>query len=194
MENNQERLEILNEADALYAKAKLPEALALYEEALATEESAWAHSRAGAILAQLDDYSAAETHLLRAIELDPRLPQAHSNLGNLYYARGDYESALAKYKTAVELDETNPTFHENLHAAYKRLGRLNEAVASLKQAHRVSRTVAKEKAREELSNMRSQLGRGKLPIVVVAMCGSSMQSPRPCFSGYIYADGERQRN
>lgn len=157
---NPEQLELLKQADTLYAKAQLAEALALYEKALAAGESAWAHSRAGAVLAQLDDLAGAEKHLLRAIELDPHLPQAHSNLGNLYYARGDYEAALAKYKTAVELDDKNPTFHENLHAAYKRLGRLNEAVASLKQAHRLSRSLSNERAREELTAMRSRLGRG----------------------------------
>lgn len=175
MDINPERLNILKHADALYAEAKLTEALDLYEQALAMEENAWAHSRAGAILAQLNDYAAAETHLLRAIELDPRLPQAHSNLGNLYYARADYEGALAKYKTAVELDETNPTFHENLHAAYKRLGRLDQAVASLKQAHKLSRGLAKEKAKEELSTMRSQLTRGKgcLPFGILTIVALS---------------------
>jgi len=176
MDKNPERLEILKQADSLYATAKLSEALELYEQALAVEENAWAHSRAGAILAQLGDYASAETHLLRAIELDPRLPQAHSNLGNLYYARGDYEGALAKYKTAVELDEANPTFHENLHAAYKRLGRLDQAVASLKQAHKLSRSLSKEKAKEELSTMRSQFARGKgcLPFSVLTIAALTL--------------------
>ena len=81
-------------------------------EVLAEDETiAWAHSRTGAILAQLGDLEAAEAHLRRAIELDPNLPQAHSNLGNLDYSRGAYEAALEKYKTAVaNWTPTTPLF------------------------------------------------------------------------------------
>jgi tetratricopeptide (TPR) repeat protein len=169
---NEERSEALRRADDAYARGRLEEALELYTGVLAEDETvAWAHSRAGAILAQLNDLAAAEAHLRRAIELDPRLPQAHSNLGNLDYARGDYEAALAKYMTAVELDPGNPTFHENLHAAYKRLGRLDDAVAAIKRAHRLRRRQSSEEARAHLAAMRGKFTRGKgcLPFGVLSL-------------------------
>src|SRR5690606_22978497 len=72
---HEERSAILKEADALYARGKLEEALELYRRVLAEDDTvAWAHSRTGAILAQLGDLDAAEAHLRRAIELDPKLP------------------------------------------------------------------------------------------------------------------------
>ncbi len=163
----EERSPVLKQADDLYARGRLEEALQLYREVLAEDETiAWAHSRTGAILAQLGDLEAAEAHLRRAIELDPNLPQAHSNLGNLDYSRGAYEAALEKYKTAVALDPNNPTFYENLHAAYKRLGRLHEAVEAIKKAQRLKRTHFQEEARQDMAAMRGSLKRraGCLPV------------------------------
>jgi len=167
---HEERSPILNEADALYARGRLEEALELYRKVLAEDETvAWAHSRTGAILAQLGDLDAAEAHLLRAIELDPQLPQAHSNLGNIHYSRGAYEAALEKYKAAVALDPNNPTFYKNLHAAYKRLGKLNEAVESIKKAQRLKRSHMREEANREMTAMRGDLKRrlGCLPIGIL---------------------------
>lgn len=157
---NQELTAQVKEADALYATAKLEEALRMYRAALAEDDSiAWVHSRIGAILAQMNDLPGAEEALQRAIELDPSLPQAHSNLGNIYYGRGEYEAALAKYKQAVALDSTNPTFHENLHAAYKKLGKLGDAVASLKQAHRLDRDQAKTEAKAKMAEIKQRVSR-----------------------------------
>lgn len=165
-----ERSPLLKEADALYARGRLEEALELYRQALAEDETlAWAHSRTGAILAQLGDLDAAEAHLLRAIELDPQLPQAHSNLGNIHYSRGAYEAALEKYQKAVALDPNNPTFYENLHAAYKRLGRLDKAVASIKHAQRLKRTQVRQEAGQEMAALRGSVKRrlGCLPVGIL---------------------------
>lgn len=150
----------MQEADDLYAAAHLQEALRTYKAVLTEDDSiAWAHSRVGAILAQLGDLDGAEEALRRAIEHDPKLPQAHSNIGNICYARGDYEAALAKYKEAVALDANNATFHENLHAAYKKLGKVTEAVAALKQAHRLDRDQAKAETKAKLASMKQNLSR-----------------------------------
>ena len=159
---NQDLALRLKEADTLYANAQMGAALKAYQEILAEDDSiAWAHSRVGAILAQMNDLDGAEQSLRRAIELDPTLPQAHSNLGNIFYARGDYQSALAKYKEAVALDHNNPTFHENLHAAYKKLGKLTDAVSALKQAHRLDREHAKADAKAKMSAMKQNIGKGR---------------------------------
>lgn len=158
--DNQELATRIKEADALYHDARLEAALAIYQEVLDQEETiAWAHSRIGAILAQMNDLEGAERSLLRAIELDAQLPQAHSNLGNVYYARGEFEAALAKYKDAVALDSTNPTFHENLHAAYKKLGRLSDAVGALKQAHRLDRDLGKAEAKAKMAAMKEKISK-----------------------------------
>lgn len=170
MHNQEERSEILNRADSAYARGSLDEALELYRQVLAEDDTvAWAHSRTGAILAQKDDLAGAEVHLRRAIELDPNLPQAHSNLGNLDYARGDFAAALEKYQLAVKLDPDNPTFHENLHAAYKKLGRISEAVDAIKRAQRLKRQQVRAEVREDMASLGSRVKRriGCLPIAVL---------------------------
>jgi len=162
MDNEEPNL-LVTQADSAYTNGRLSDALLLYREALqANPELAWAHSRVGAILAQLGDDQAAETALSRAIELDPALPQAHSNLGNLYYAHGEYEKAVSKYKDAVALSPTTALYHENLHAAYKKMGKLAEAVSALKQAHRLNResvkTEAKERFRSAQQGVKGRVG------------------------------------
>lgn len=167
---NEERSGILKEADDLYAKGRLEEALERYRQVLAEDETvAWAHSRIGAILAQLGDLDAAEVHLRRAIELDPKLPQAYSNLGNIDYSRGAYEAALEKYKKAVELDPDNPTFYENLHAAYKRLGKVYEAVEAIKKAQRLKRSQFRQEAGQDMARLSGSVKRrlGCLPAGVL---------------------------
>jgi len=170
--NQEERSEILSRADAAYARGSLDEALELYRQVLAEDDTvAWAHSRTGAILAQMGDLAGAEAHLRRAIELDPNLPQAHSNLGNLDYARGDFAAALEKYKVAVKLDPNNPTFYENLHAAYKKLGRISEAVDAIKRAQRLKGQQVRGEVREDMANLGSRVKRrlGCLPVGLLTL-------------------------
>lgn len=153
--NRDELDALIEEANQLYEMGKLNDALEGYRDALAVDPTrAWAHSRVGAILAQLGDEAGAEDALKQAIELDPTLPQAHSNLGNIYYARGQYDAALAKYKEAVALSPNTAVFHENLHAAYKKLGKVTDAVGALKQAHRLEREETKAEAKAKLEKVK----------------------------------------
>lgn len=164
-----ERDGLLAKANAQYTVGRLEEALELYRAVLQHEpENAWAHSRIGAILAQMADPEGAEAALSKAIEIDPKLPQAHSNLGNIYYQRGDYQAALQKYKDASTLDPSNPVFLENMHAAYKKLGKLSDAVAALKQAHRAEREGARREAKANFEGMKSSVRKriGCLPLTL----------------------------
>jgi tetratricopeptide (TPR) repeat protein len=166
--------ELTAKADRLYTEGKLLEARSAYQSLLdADPELAWAHSRVGAILAQLGDEAGAEAALEKALGLDPKLAQAHSNLGNIYYGRGEYDSALAKYQEAAHLNPDNPVFHENLHAAYKKLGKLSEAVTALKQAHKLGREAAKTEAKERFQSIRKKrlgcLGTSLIAIISLAV-------------------------
>lgn len=160
---------IISEADSLYSHGRLNEALDAYHDALDRDSnSAWAHSRVGAILAQKGDLAGAEQALRKSIELDPSLPQAHSNLGNVHYARGEYDAALDKYQEAISLSPTTAVYHENLHAAYKKLGKLGDAVIALKQAHRLEREGSKAEAKNRIETVKQRVkGRvGCLPVLI----------------------------
>jgi tetratricopeptide (TPR) repeat protein len=165
----EERDELLETANEAYTMGQLNRALELYESLLTVApDSAWAHSRIGAILAQRGHLEEAEASFERALAIDPQLAQAHSNLGNLYYGRGEYEQALVKYKEAVALLPENPVFHENLHAAYKKLGKVGDAVSALKKAHRLGRQNTKMQAQTKWANARGAV-KGRFGCVLPAV-------------------------
>src|SRR4030095_2882008 len=51
---------------------------------------------------------AAETVLLKAVELEPRLLSAYLRLGNLYVHSGEHDHALAPLEQAVRTSPNNP--------------------------------------------------------------------------------------
>lgn len=170
---NEELIQMIKDADALFSRGRLDDALEAYKSILELDSSvAWAHSRIGAILAQKGDLDGAEQSLLYALELDPELPQAHSNLGNLHYTRGEYEQAVERYQTASKLDPSNPLYHENLHAAFKKQKKLTEAVKSLKQSHKLVRETATEKTKREFKTMRRRFGCTSVLVVLVLLAGA----------------------
>lgn len=70
----------------------------------------------------------------RALQLDPRLPDAHLNLGRLLHERGDMATAESHYRLALDVLPEDPTAAYNLGVALQDLGRLREAVAAYEAA------------------------------------------------------------
>jgi len=61
---------------------------------------------AGIIEAQNGDYVKAETHFMKAKQLNSKDARAYQNLGILYDMKNEYNKALAEYQKAVSLDST----------------------------------------------------------------------------------------
>lgn len=85
------------------SRGRVSEARALYEQMLEAGEAATPHLAVGEMALQGADYAAAESHLRRALELQPRLPQAHARLGFLARLRGDPGAALAHFQRALAM-------------------------------------------------------------------------------------------
>ncbi|HWI63838.1 MAG TPA: tetratricopeptide repeat protein [Symbiobacteriaceae bacterium] len=169
---NEERAQLIKEADALFARGRIDDALNAYSAILEQDPTvAWAHSRIGAIFAQKGDLDLAEQALLKALELDPELPQAHSNLGNIHYTRGEYDQAVERYQTASKLDPNNPLYHENLHAAYKKQKKLSEAVKALKHSHKLVRQNSTQQTKSEFQNLKRKVGCASVLVITVLMIG-----------------------
>lgn len=64
--------------------------------------------------ADLDDLAAAEDLCRRAIELDPKLPEAHASLGYVLTAQGRVAAAIEACETAIRLSPTFTQAHWNL--------------------------------------------------------------------------------
>ena len=91
-------------------------------------------SNLGLILHELGRLGEAETHLRRAIALDPHSPDAHLNLGTVLYKQGRYEEALAVARSAVAQDPDAFKAHINLGAVLSELEHLEEAETHLRRA------------------------------------------------------------
>lgn len=76
----------------------------------------------GVFYAQKGDFAAAESHLLKAAELDPGLPAPHAWRGRLALERGDFRTAEAELRLATRGDPV--LFRDVVTQAQRDLGRL----------------------------------------------------------------------
>ena len=82
----------------------------------------------------LGRFEEAETHLRRAIALNPQEKYAHFNLGNTLCEQGRFEEALEAARVAVEQRPDFARAHTTLSIALTALGRFEEAEAHLRRA------------------------------------------------------------
>jgi len=80
----------------------------------------------------------AETHLRRAIELDPQSSDAHGILGLCLSEQGQTQEALARFNKAIELDPDLESAHFNLGTFLSSLKRPDEALIHFQEALRIN--------------------------------------------------------
>ncbi len=82
-------------------------------------DNAAAHNYYGEALADLkNNQDQAVQEWLKAIELDPRLPDPHNNMGIHYGHFGEPSKAIDEFRKAIELDPNVAEFHFDLALAY----------------------------------------------------------------------------
>jgi len=89
------------EAHVVYGLASLGVAMEPVREARA--RAAKGNSKQEPVVPDLTELDEAETSLLSAVKLAPRMPEAQTALADLYYEEGHLEAALAGYRKALEL-------------------------------------------------------------------------------------------
>jgi serine/threonine-protein kinase len=83
-----------------------------------------------------DAFGKAKTAALKAVELDPYLPDAHAALGYvLAYGDWDWTGAEREYLQALALQPSAADVHHNLSRLLAARGRMAEAVASAERSH-----------------------------------------------------------
>jgi serine/threonine-protein kinase len=93
------------------------------------------HLQMGLLAWALDlDASKAERHFLRALELDPHLPQLHSLFGFFLASTGRLEESLAELRRGIELDPLSQIAHIWLGQVLAWLGQLPESIDRLRIA------------------------------------------------------------
>lgn len=98
------------------------------------------------------DLAQIESLLKRAVELDPKFPEAHLQLGNLYSDQKKYSDAAPQYEQALSLNPDLADAHYRLGQAYVHLGKREEAQQQLQvyQKLRAQHLAELDKQRAEI--------------------------------------------
>jgi tetratricopeptide (TPR) repeat protein len=128
-----------NLAGALSLQAKLPEAIAHYEQALRLNpDYAEAHNDLGIALAKAGKIDDAIAHYEQALRIKPNDAKAHYNLGIALAQTGKTEEAIAHYEQVLRVKPDDAKAHYNLGTALTRVGKMSEAIAQYEQALRLN--------------------------------------------------------
>ena len=124
----------LREANAALERGDTVLAESLCRDVLALQpDDAAAWTLLGVALRQRDPI-AAQAALTRALELDPRHPDARFHLANLYRAHGRFAEAIAAYETVLAHAPAHPGLQNNLGLALEAAGEPERALAAYSAA------------------------------------------------------------
>lgn len=112
-----------------------PAALGIYRSIIKTDPNmpgVWYNL--GCLYSEMDSLNKAELCFIKALELNPKYPEANSNLGSLYgYRDKDDEKAILFFKKEMEVNPGNGNAYFNAGLVYFRLKNFSEAVNSFKK-------------------------------------------------------------
>jgi Flp pilus assembly protein TadD len=124
---------MFQKAKATALEGRLPEAIALYREVVATYP---AHVRArnnlGVLLDQTGSHEAALEHFYAAVGLEPENAELLTNFGAALAASGQYGEAEAQLRKAARIDPGGLDVRANLGILYFRRGLYAECEAELR--------------------------------------------------------------
>ena len=86
------------------------------------------------VLTALERFEEAETHLSRAIALDPSHTEALYSLAKLRFKQQRYDEMLKLYQQIIDIDPTDALAYGDMGVALFLLGRNDEALRSFDQA------------------------------------------------------------
>jgi len=128
------------------------QAIGAYQEALriddSSEHAASAETNLAYALWEFGRTEEALDHAERAVEIDPRFPQAWYNRGFFLSERGLYEDAVDAFDNALRLGMRNADILEEKAMALEELGEEEAAQQAIEQADEI-RAAAEEELREE---------------------------------------------
>jgi tetratricopeptide (TPR) repeat protein len=127
--------ELLQEALAAFKLGQQAYALALYQQALASDPGNYAALyMSGAIFLQTERPVEAEAFLRNALLTKPDAAEAHNNLGLALAKLGQFSQAIASFRKALEIRPSYPNALLNLGNAFRRSGQLPDAIKTYESA------------------------------------------------------------
>ncbi len=110
------------------------EAIATYTRAIQNYPSLAAYLQRGRLYHQAGDWQSAQADFSRAIELQPKAPEAYHFRGQIRYEVGDRQGALEDYTQAIQLDPNSAPTYVNRGSIRAELGDEEGALADYTQA------------------------------------------------------------
>lgn len=102
----------LDRGDALLADGRSSEALALWEQALASSpRDTRLLIRIATAQVRMRRFEDAEATMLKAVAIEPDSPKVRQNLALVYLWRKDLDKALAAFEEVLKLQDTYPETH-----------------------------------------------------------------------------------
>jgi len=133
----------------LYYQRQFPEALALFNQALAIDPQCYeALNAKGATLAFQGEHEQGLALIQQALVLNPLFVYGHFNLGLANELAGRWDPAIAAYQKALQLDNRDTWSYYGVASIYGRLGKIDKVLEYLQPAIDLDPDV-KEVAREE---------------------------------------------
>ncbi|MGQ0622419.1 MAG: O-linked N-acetylglucosamine transferase, SPINDLY family protein [Panacagrimonas sp.] len=156
---NLSRVQVLfAQAQSAHQQNRLTEAKRLYQQVLnESPRHADALHLLGLIHAGETDYARAESHLRKAVALQPKNPVFHNNLGECLRRAGKPQAAAACYETAVKLAPDFAPGWFNLGNVIKLAGRIADAERCYQRA--IAAQPGYADAHYNLGNLHLELGR-----------------------------------
>lgn len=119
----------------LYYQRKFPEALVLFNQALAIDAQCYeALNAKGATLAFQGHYEQGLALIQQALALNPSFVYGHFNLGLANELARRWDPAIAAYQKALQLDNRDTWSYYGIASIYGRLGKIDKVLEYLKPA------------------------------------------------------------
>ena len=133
----------------LYYKRQFPQALKLFNQALAIDPLCYeALNAKGATLAFQGEHDEGLALIQQALDLNPSFVYGNFNLGLANELAGRWDPAIAAYQKALQLDHRDTWSYYGIASIYGRLGNMDKVVEYLQPAIALDPDV-KEVARDE---------------------------------------------
>jgi len=125
-------------------EASLRKSIEYYDLAIKIKrEFKRARNNKGATLSLLNDVEGARRSYQKALEYDPRMPEANCNLGSLLFSENKYDEAAIYLKRAIKTRPRNPQYRYRLGLTYYFNGNMKSAEKELRAAVKKDRKFAK---------------------------------------------------
>ena len=125
----------VNLGNILYQANRIPEAMALFKQALRIKPAVGYYSVGNALVLKGRTSEAIDQYK-EALQIDPADAEAHNNLGSALLLTGRTSEAIEQFEQALRINPDYSKAHNNFGNALVQTGRASEAIEHYKQALR----------------------------------------------------------